>query len=264
MSHLCKRGNTLPPLMSTWFETSFAGIYQRNNKAKTKALPGMKNMRCFPSHSSVGHVEHGFCGSTVAFTTSQPNPSTLRAWAQFELVDASAMCAIGDKMALRKITDELERTRTARTKPWLPAQQTSEGRFVLNQERLGYNYGWVSNVHSCHFKHCLVVYLFREEGELGMLELIDMVKSTEFAIVCSRSSARQSPKSTKLQLESGTPPPSTAPQPAVSPSVPPPPLAAAIPKRAKLLSMDENLQRTAESLLMLANSRYDHGFVLLA
>lgn len=245
-------------MSSTWFETSFAGIYQRNNKAKTKALPGMKNMRCFPSHSGVGHVEHGFCGCTVAFSTSHSDPGSLRAWAQFELADAAAMYAIGDKVSLSVITCELERTRTARTKPWLPAQQTSEGRFVLNQERLGYNYGWVSNVHSCHFKHCLVVYLFR--GESDALELVDVVKSSEFAIVCSRSSARQSPKPSSAQV--GTPPPSSAPQPALSPSAPPP--HPPLPKRAKLLSMDENLQRTAESLLMLANSRYDHGFVLLA
>jgi len=173
------------------FETQFAPVYQRNNKAKSKGKDGMKNIRCFPDHGACGHVEKGFCGSTVSFTLrSVESDPAIRAWAQFELSNGSnRTLKVGDVVLLQDILENLERTRFTLSKPWFPTTQTRVDadtlRFVVNSERWGWNYSWVSNVHTCDLTHCLCVYLFHAVDS-DRLVCVDIVQSPEFQVFCSR------------------------------------------------------------------------------
>ena len=180
------------------FETEFASVYQRNNKAKSKGKEGMKNIRCFPEHGRAGHVEKGFCGSIVTFLVkADEREQPLKAWAQFELADGSnRACKPGDILSMAQISQELERTRFALAKPWFPTTQlqisSDTWRFTINSERWGWNYSWVSNVHTCDLTHCLCVYLFRVLDN-DRLECIEVRPSTEFQVFCSRR--RRTPSS---------------------------------------------------------------------
>jgi hypothetical protein len=180
------------------FETEFATVYQRNNKAKSKGKEGMKNIRCFPNHGKAGHVEKGFCGSTVSFVVkSKVSDKPIKAWGQFELADGSNQsCKIGDVLSAKYIADQLERNRVELSKPWFPSFQNRVDdksiRFIMNSERWGWNYAWVSNVHTCDLTHCLTIYLF-EVLDQDRLVCVDVLKSSEFQVFCSRR--RRNPSS---------------------------------------------------------------------
>jgi hypothetical protein len=191
-------GDPAAPRLKLSFETQFCPVYQRNNKAKSKGKDGMKNIRCFPDHGSGGHVEKGFCGSTVSFVVDgNTNGRQVRAWAQFELADESNRAfKRGQTVPLKYVMDELERTRFALGKPWFPTIQnkisSDSTRFTINSERWGWNYSWVSNVHTCDLTHCLCVYLF-EVTDNDNLICLEVVPSPEFQVFCSRR--RRTPSS---------------------------------------------------------------------
>jgi len=177
------------------FETKFATVYQRNNKARSKGKEGMKNIRCFPDHGVGGHVEKGFCGSTVSFLAYfNETDGNFRAWAQFEIANASTnpqdrCCQVGDVFTTRTIAESFERTRYALSKPWFPSTKTrldSETvRFIINSERWGWNYSWVSNVHTCDLSHRLSIFLFKQLDQTQLI-CVKVLESSEFQVFCSR------------------------------------------------------------------------------
>ena len=197
-------------ILNSRFETRFQDFYQRNNKAKSKGKEGMKNFRCFPDHSSTGHVEKGFCGSTVSLLVNlKDNSPTIKAWAQFELADGSnRSCKLGDVILLKDVQHHLERTRFALARPWFPTIQIREDsevvRFIVNSERWGWHYGWTSNVHTCDARHQLCVYFFETLQE-GKLRCIDVVASPEFQIFCSRRRRTPSSPTTVAETEHNFP-----------------------------------------------------------
>jgi hypothetical protein len=212
--------------MDAEFMTDFQERYQRNTKAT-----GRKNIRCFPGCLNGKHTTTGFCGSPVKIMLRNLDTpaSRLRCWATFERVSGGARGKKGDSPAFVlgqrvSLADVLqsERSRAAPVLPLLrgsvhagevnfdcnglelmtprstgtvsPVAVDSDGTatVVINMERAGWHYSWVSNKHTADSMHALKVYVFECSDALAPgfsneeLECVGAFESPLFQIYCRR------------------------------------------------------------------------------
>jgi hypothetical protein len=190
------------------FETAaFAPNYSRNNKDS-----GQKNLRCFPRCDARGHVERGFCGGLLTVRISGGlHPAggrrPLRAWGEFRLAHSAPSVSIGQKLSLEAVVELRERSRSLPQAEWIRGELSSDGsELIFNRARLGWHYGWVSNVHTCDSEHVLRCYVF-EVLEHGSIVCVAVEDSPTFRIYCSRRLSKRplSPASYMGTASSGSP-----------------------------------------------------------
>jgi hypothetical protein len=174
-----------------------AASYSRNNKES-----GQKNLRCFPRCDARGHVERGFCGVPLSVRVSGAlHPAggrrPLRVWGEFSLAHAPPSVAVGQELSLEVVVELRERSRSHPQADWVRGELSLSGygsEFVFNRARLGWHYGWVSNVHTCESDHVLRCYVF-EERERGAMVCLAVQDSPSFRVVCSRRLSHKRPLS---------------------------------------------------------------------
>jgi hypothetical protein len=161
----------MPVSAEIW--TKFASDdYQRNNKRT-----GVKNLRCFPLCSPERHVKSGFCGQSLVVTLNDvpakmlPGADdSLVVWARLELVETQPGFQVNDAVAEVPLLAQ-SRTRQTPTAPWMLGEIRVSGSDVtarINGDRLGWNYSWVSNKHTCDAMHCVRVYVFKRSHKVSL------------------------------------------------------------------------------------------------
>lgn len=159
-------------LQARFLETNFATRYQRNNKKNS-----LKNLRCFPSCTTLEHREKGFCGRSVVIEVINLEPNkNYYSFAEFmnfeDTVPRGSLSegceplfiSVGDNITLNQALQRC-RTKINPGLPWLPGIEGIDGNrglFEFNKDRRGWHYGWQSNKHTCDTLHCFRIYLFSQ------------------------------------------------------------------------------------------------------
>lgn len=159
----------------SYFKTSFQPSYQRNNKDS-----GQKNLRCFPGCCPKGHVARGYCGCAVSVGAATEDRM---AWTMFALEGSQLEVKVGDELSLLFASKTKTRTRKSPGLPWIKGDSV-EGGFNFNSERLGWHYGWISNVHTSGVSHVLRCAIFQRKGDVMIC--VDVTESPAFQVYCSR------------------------------------------------------------------------------
>ena len=188
------------------FETPFKDKYQRNNKQSKR-----KNLRCFPDCNPVKHWNTGFCGQPIKVIVRRcmVPVSRVRCWAMFETTNSPEALSPGSLIPEAKIVAN-ERSRLNPMSPWICGSTNagivefdlngfevvkSRGQrdielntitVVINSERMGWHYSWVSHKHSCNCYHVLRLYVFVLQGDNKTLLCLGSQTSSPFQISCRR------------------------------------------------------------------------------
>jgi hypothetical protein len=185
---------------------NFEGRYQRNNKAK-----GRKNLRCYPSCRSTGHVKTGFCGRPVrikvTYDTQAAEAIDILAFAQFRVCTspASSDVLLGTAMPFAEIVNRSRGTSHnpggKALNPWFPGvivsttsdQNSAVAAFSFNAASKGWHYAWQSHRMTRETRHCLHVFILtaRREGRSTSMKFKCVVElfSPSFDM-CSRQKQR--------------------------------------------------------------------------
>jgi len=151
-----------PIATTSFFVLPFATSYKRVNKA------GCRNLRCFPTHSAMGHRDTNFCGQAVSVFF--PGISN------YALHSPPAFFA---EFALQSSPTKTELT---------PGPGCFMGEIgvndlvIFNKACHGWHYGWTSNKHTNQSLHTFRVYIVQEDQPIQLL-----LESTPFVISSFRN-----------------------------------------------------------------------------
>jgi hypothetical protein len=183
----------------------FVGRYQRNNKAK-----GRKNLRCYPSCRSSGHVTTGFCGRpvqiNVTYDAAAADAVDILAFAQFRVCPspASAEVLLGSSFPFDEIVNRSRGTSHnpggKALNPWFPGvvldtkavnSQTVTVTFSFNEGNQGWHYAWQSHRMTRQTRHCLHVFVLaaRRDQQTSFTCVVELF-SPSFDIFCRRKRPR--------------------------------------------------------------------------
>ncbi|KAF0698503.1 Aste57867_10870 [Aphanomyces stellatus] len=177
-------------------EELFCPQYIRNNKAT-----GHKNLRCFP-HCCQGHKSRSYCGSSL--TVACADVSCEYVFGRFELEHRSASASaashnpedetdsvrVGDVRRLRDFRT-LIKTKNNPLASWMQGTELCKDEsmklFEVNENRISWHYGYVSNRFSTDATHVFRVYFFKRCSlDNDEIECIASIASTPFRLVSSR------------------------------------------------------------------------------
>jgi hypothetical protein len=170
----------------------WADCYQRNNKRT-----GLKNLRCFPCCSSVGHKEKGFCGMPLHLKVIRDDAQPLYAWGEFRRIDDEDKQSLAsDIIRVNDVLDSYELQRRAqdtnRVSPFhqatLEEGSSRDGKviFIFNERKRGWNYSWGASKHTSNARHCFFAYLFVENKHDDTFRCIAVCPSPSFSLYCRK------------------------------------------------------------------------------
>ena len=118
------------------------------------------------------------------------NPDNLVVFGEFQEEKVAPTIRVGDVVSLHEMETTKQRSREEPGKVWYRGMQYKYGdnkrdlTFAFNCNRKGWNYGWVSNKHTCDEKHVLRVFTFIQEGP--NIRCVSTCSSPSFTVFCRR------------------------------------------------------------------------------
>ena len=120
----------------------------------------------------------------------------LMAFGEFRLREGKERYEVGEIVSTSLVKD-LVRTEQKRCNPLFESErvEANSKKFIFQNQKLGYHYGWVANKHLSNLEHSFCVYLFCQQMDnIDQLQCIGVFHSSSFTIFCRRRHLTVSPK----------------------------------------------------------------------